>query len=272
MALQVIGALALIIVVGAPAAASWHGLTTFGTTDLHLGSWSALVPLSLDGAAFYAAWLALRAVLVGDSAVWPRMLTLVYAIASSAANMYAAPSTAAGVFYGGMSLSAVILWDTTLRSLRRGQLRDSGLVEGPAARYRPLRWMFAPTETFSAVKLAVLENVSDPRVAISMVRGEPVETASKLDEVDPVLSEMGVPIDLSEVSTEELIEREAIAIGSKADAVRAAFGALGTADVPAVVGWLAERGVEVDRTYVYSLKRKANEIPAKAQRSIGGQR
>lgn len=43
--------LLLLVVVGAPAAASWHGLTAAGAEALGLeGWWSALVPLVLDAA------------------------------------------------------------------------------------------------------------------------------------------------------------------------------------------------------------------------------
>ncbi|MGH8920171.1 MAG: DUF2637 domain-containing protein, partial [Actinomycetes bacterium] len=222
-----------------------------------------------DGAAAYAAWLALRAVLAGDSAVWPRVLTLVYALASAGFNVHAAPTAAAALFYGAMSLSAVVLWDTTLRALRRDQLRGMGVIEGPAARYRPLRWLFAPTETLEAVKVAVLENVADPRQALRMVRGEQVE-------LEPTPPDGGTPVATAAepgvVERADVIDYEPreLTVGSKADAVRVAFATVGPDDVQAVLAWLAQRGITVDRTYVYDLRRKWTPPPP--LRSVGGGR
>ena len=268
--LRIFGAVALVAVVGAPAAASWHGLVRFGRNELQLtDGWEYLVPISLDGAAAYAAWLALRAVLAGDSAVWPRLLTLVYAISSAAFNAHAAPTPAAALFYGAMSLSAVVLWDTTLRALRRDQLRTMGVIEGPAARYRPLRWLFAPTETLDAVKIAVLENVADPRQALRMVRGEQVG-------LEPPPPDGGTPVEGA--AAPEVVERadvidyepRELTVSSKADAVRVAFATVGPDDVQAVLAWLAQRGITVDRTYVYDLRRKWTPPPP--LRSVGGGR
>lgn len=269
-ALRAAGAVALAVVVGAPAAASWHGLVLFGQRELGLsGGWETLVPLSLDGAAFYAALLGLRAVLAGDSAVWPRLLTLVYAGSSAAFNAHAAPTPAAALFYGAMSLSAVVLWDTTLRALRRDQLRVLGVIERPAARYRPLRWVFAPTETLEAVKVAVLENVADPRQALRMVRGEQIELQGP-----PVPPDGGTPSEAKPepeiVQPADVIDYEPreLTVGSKADAVRIAFATVGPDDVQAVLAWLTQRGITVDRTYVYDLRRKWT--PPQPLRSVGG--
>jgi len=273
-ALRIAIVLALVAVVGAPAAASWHGLTGFGVRELGLsGGWEYLAPISLDGAALYAALLGLRAILAGDSAIWPRVLTCAYALSAASANVYAAPSDVAALFYGGMSLSAVVLWDTTLRALRRDQLRALGVIEGAAARYRPLRWMLAPTETGQAWRTAVLEGVANPRTALRMVRGEIVRPdpggtppdggGVPLTQVS--LMPAGPGRDVVSVAPAPL----ALTVGTKADAVRAAFDHLGRRDVPVALAWLAEQGVSVDRSYAYTV---SWEITTPRLHAVGGDR
>lgn len=292
-ALRIASAIALVAVVGAPAAASWHGLTAFAARELGLsGGWQYVVPISLDGAAMYAALLGLRAILTGDSAIWPRVLTCAYALAASSANIHAASNDAAALYYGGASLSAVILWDTTLRALRRDQLREIGAIEGAAARYRPLRWVLAPDETGRAWRTAVLENIANPRTAIRVERGEltladldqngqVIEAAELVDddETDPDDDGPGGPggephpVEVESRPIASVIPGpfsvpRALMVGTKAEAVRAAFDALGERNVPAALAWLAERNVTVDRSYAYTV----SWSPRRPIRAAGGER
>ena len=119
----------LVVVVGAPAAASFHGLTQAGVGALGLtGGWEVLVPLVLDAGAAYTAVLALRDVLAGDSALLNRTLTWLYALGGAALNAWwgQSLSTAAALYFAAATLSAVVLWDRTLRAMRRDQLRERG--------------------------------------------------------------------------------------------------------------------------------------------------
>ncbi len=299
-ALWVASALALVAVVGAPAAASWRGLTGFGVRELGLsGGWESLVPISLDGAALYAALLGLRAVLSGDSAIWPRVLTCAYACAAAGFNAHAASSEPAALFFGGASVSAVLLWDTTLRALRRDQLRELGAIQGVAARYRPLRWLLAPDETGRAWRTAVLEDIPDPRTALRVVRGQqplPVDrdddggqldaagavVRGELDRVRPddpdgpedpppgggggggAPLEYSAPVGVPHIGGPRPL---ALTVGTKADAVRRAFDHLGRRDVPAALAWLAEQGITVDRSYAYTVSWRPPLRPA-----AGGER
>lgn len=233
-----LGAVALLAVVGAPAAASWHGLVHFARAELQLaGGWEYIVPVSLDGAAIYSATLALRAVLRGDSAIGARVLTCMYALGAAAANAVAATGTSAALFFGGMSVSAVVLWDATLRMARRDQLRQLGVIEGPAARFRPLRWVLAPGETAAAWRVAVVEGICEPGAAVREVRGLPAPPALTAGGVDDLAGE--------------------VAGLSKADAVRAAVTELGTdAEPAAVVAWLQARGLVVAPSYVSDVARR----------------
>lgn len=225
--------LPLVIVVGAPAAASWHGLTDAGEHALGLhGSWSWLVPLVLDAAALYAALLALRATEAGDSAALDRMLVWAYAAGSAALNAWWADKAGglpAALFFAAASVSAVVLWDRTLRAIRRDVLRRMGAVATPAPRFRPARWLVAPGETRRAWCLAVVEGITDPAEAVRAVRHQP-----RADQT-PV---------------------RALAELSKADAVRAALQEVDDQTPHVVAAWLAARGIEVAPTYVADVKRR----------------
>jgi hypothetical protein len=135
--------------------------------------WAFLVPLTFDAAAFYAAALSLRAVLSADSALADRLLVWAYAVGSAALNVWHADRSggrAAALFYGVASLSAVVLWDRTLRALRRDALRDLGAVDPPAPRFRFARWAIKPRETWRAWSLAITEGVSLPAEALARAR------------------------------------------------------------------------------------------------------
>lgn len=179
--LKVFSVVALAVVVIAPAAASWHGLVAagrdlFGLTD----GWEYVVPLTLDGAALYSGTLAIRAVLHGDSAFGARALTALYAMAAAGFNGYHALHTPGGqipaaMFFAGASVSAVVLWDVTLRALRRDQLREMGVIEPPLPRWRLLRWLVAPISTGRAWRLAVIEQISDPSDALKLAAARKAE-------------------------------------------------------------------------------------------------
>lgn len=224
----------LVVVVGAPAAASWHGLTAAGREALGLpGAWAALVPLVLDAAAAYAAVLALRDVLAGDAAGTNRGLVWLYALASAALNAWHADRVGglpAASFYALASISAVILWDRTLRATRRDVLRQRGAVAPPTPRFRASRWLVAPRETGQAWRLAVVEGVSDPAEAVSRARA--LEAP---------------PRALPAAELEGL---------SKADAVRRAAVELDTWEAGPVCGWLRDRGVECAPSYVHDVARR----------------
>jgi hypothetical protein len=167
----------LVVVVGAPAAASWHGLTAAGEHALGLhGVQSWLVPLVLDAAAAYSAVLALRDTERGDAAGLDRLLVWAYVAGSAALNAWWADRTgglAAALFFAVASVSAAVLWDRTLRQVRRDVLRNQGAVSSPTPRFRLARWVVAPSETAAAWRHAVIEDVSNPTDAVRAVRGLP---------------------------------------------------------------------------------------------------
>lgn len=244
----------LVLVIGAPAAASWHGLTAAGEHALGLpGVWSALVPLVLDAAAAYAAVLALRDVLAGDAAAVNRALVWAYAIGSAALNAWHASIVGglpAALFYAAASISAVILWDRTLRAMRRDHLREQGAVSPPTPRFRLARWVVAPGETARAWRVAVIEGITDPAHAVQVARALSAGTTA-----GPALT-TGEPDELLSMT--------------KADAVRLAMHELAESWTPrTVVAWLDARGVQVAPTYVSDVARR-DERSSKAITTTDG--
>jgi hypothetical protein len=251
------GAFVLALVVVAPAAASWHGLTSWGRDHGAAGGWAYLVPLVVDGAAAYAAWLALVDVLRARSALVNRLLVWAYAAGSAALNAVhadAAGGAGSAVFFAGASASAALLWDRTLRHARWAQLDELGAIEPPLPRYRALRWALAPRETFGAWRLAVCEGTSRPGEALALYRAR----------------REGVPSPAPRLALSEPMPE--LAALPKSEALRAAWSALGVeapskADVRPALAWLAERGVEVNESYAYTRARQESERAVAARRA-----
>jgi Protein of unknown function (DUF2637) len=248
----------LAVLVAAPTAASWHNVVGWARDSLGLsGGWEYVPPLTLEGAAFYCALLGLRAVLAGESAIGPRLLVLLYAGGAAWVNVvYAAHTGGVGpaVYFGAASLSAVLLWDLTLRQWRRRQLREIGAVEPPLPRYRPLRWIVRPRETAEAWALAIGEGITDPTAALARARMRRAGIPAPAP-----LPELAAPL-------------PELASLSKADALRTAWAALGVevpeqSDAVRAVAWLLERGVTVNESYAYNVARKDAEAAAASRRA-----
>lgn len=269
-----IGTVVLALVVVAPAAASWHGLTSWGRDHGAAGVWAYLVPVVVDGAAAYAAWLALRDVLRGRSALVDRLLVWLYAVGSAALNAVHADAhggAGSAAFFAGAAMSAALLWDRTLRHARWDQLDELGVLEPPLPRFRLLRWTLAPRETFGAWRLAVREGVSRPAEALARYRGEQLQSApapratrrpSKPAAANRAASNAQLRNDASALPAAPAGE---LADMRKGEALVAAFAALGRVDVPAALAWLAERGVQMDRSSAYRVARRLQAETADAE-------
>lgn len=250
----------LAVVVGAPAAASFHGLTQAGTGALGLSDgWEILVPLVLDAGAAYTAVLALRDVLSGDSAVLNRALTWLYALGGAGLNAWWGQTlnTAAALYFAAATLSAVVLWDRTLRAMRRDQLRDRGAVQDPTPRFRPARWLVAPGETARAWRAAVLENVTDPATAVELARAEKARAEHNAEGTHRIQGRID-RTDTDPADQETAASLEGL---SKAEAIRHAFAELGingetNGSATAVANWLGRRGVKVQTSYVCDIARR----------------
>ncbi len=220
------------------AAMSWTGLVGFATATLHLHEgWQYMVPVSLDGASMAAAFLALRSVIRSDSAAGPRLMVAAFTAASAWFNYHHAQqafhNTNAAVFFAGMSIGALAMFDLILRQLRRHALRNIGAIENPLARFRILRWLRYPGETFAAWSAALRNGYTAPADALAYVwKGE--DARAEAQRV-AALSDLGSM--------------------TKAEAARAALTATGGKVMPAL-DWLAERGLVIDRSYAYDVARQ----------------
>jgi hypothetical protein len=231
---QRFGYVALAVVVGITAAMSWRGLVGFGTNVLHLSRpWCYGVPVSLDMAAMMCGALSLQAVADRDSAGGPRLLTFALILGSASANAYNAQRVgglAAALYFGSMSVLCGWLWDVVLRRVRRTVLRAIGAVERPLPRFRLVRWARYPRETYAAWSVAVKYGMTRPDEALAHVWQ--VAQVEQIEQVETL--------------------PEGIA---KADAVHMALTAT-KGDVPAALEWLSKRGMDVDRSYAYDVRRK----------------
>lgn len=252
----------LVAVVGAPAAASFHGLTQAGIGALGLrDGWELLVPLVLDAGAAYTAVLALRDVLSGDSAFLNRALTWLYAVGGAGLNAWWGQTlnTAAALYFGGATLSAVVLWDRTLRAMRRDQLRERGAVQDPTPHFRPARWLVAPGETAHAWRAAVLEGVSDPKVAVELARAKRTEQVDRGKQGE-LEGDRQPQLERGHGEAEHGENSSGLTHLSKAAAIRHAMRELGSdGDATSVAAWLESRGVKVQTSYVCDIARRDSE-------------
>ena len=236
----------LVVVVAIAAAMSWHGLVGFAERQLGMDApWSYGVPISLDVAAMLCGFLALRSIISHDSAAGPRLLTFLLVASSAAANYYQAKHlpgdedhTAAALYFGGMSILSWFLWDVVLRQIRRSMLKAIGATERPLPKFRLVRWIRYPRETFAAWSVSVRYGLTRPDEALERVW----ETYKEVE---------------AQQELKELEELERLPEGvTKRQAIELAFKALKDTNAPAAVEWCKERGVEVDRSYAYEVARK----------------
>lgn len=194
------------------------------------GTYVYVVPVALEGGTLASAALALWATLQGDASWRHRMWTAIFLGGAAAANyvgaLAAGRSEIAALYLAGFCIAALRMWHAILHRVRR----DAHAPESPL-RFPVLRWLMAPSETAKAFRVSVLDSLS-PADALSVVRGRTL----------PVVTTEQGTVDLSKLS--------------KAEAVRQAFAALGSYEATPAREWLAERGVKVDRSYVYTIANK----------------
>lgn len=256
---SVAGAVALAVVVLAPELVLWRALVPLGRDELELSDgWEFFPPLMFGAAGAACAVLALRAVLAGRAAVVERFLTFVYALAGAAlAGWYEAASqgrVAAAVVFAGAAVSSPLLWDRVLRHLAWTWLEAAGVIERPLPRFRPLRWVFDFRTTRDAWLLALREGISTPAEALAVLR-------ARRDGLPSPAPRAELPAPLPE-----------LAAMSKVDALRTAWAAAGvevpeSSHVRPALGWLAERGIQINESYAYGVQRRELERAATARRS-----
>lgn len=227
-----------------------RGQVDFGRHVLHLrGAWLVVPPVALEGGTLAAATLTLWAVLARDSASLLRLMTGLLLGATAYANYQGAKHahrpTLAADYLAGASITAYLMWHSILTRIRRAELRQAGAIEAPLPRFRLLRWIFAPSETYGAFTAAIRENLTRPDESLALIRGEPAYRP--LDGTDAPMP-----------------ARQLVALaaerGGKRRAVQYAAAALGSQEPKAIQKWLAARGIEVDLSYISrTLSRMADD-------------
>lgn len=167
-----------LLTVVALAASYGAALGQAGFAEMYLGMHGPerfVVFLIIEATAVALMMLANQTALAGDSAggLW----TLVWLVTAGAVTMqilhaYAIGQPEAAMVYATASVLTVVLWRAKTRRSLRDRLRAAGMIEDPLPRYRPVRWVLRPRETFRAWYLALGEGVSDPATAMDMARAD----------------------------------------------------------------------------------------------------
>jgi Protein of unknown function (DUF2637) len=167
-----------LLTIVALAASYGAALGQAGFAEMYLGMHGPerfVVFLIIEATAVALMLLANQTALAGDSAggLW----TLVWLVTAGAVTMqilhaYAIGQPEAAMVYATASVLTVVLWRAKTRRSLRDRLRAAGMIEDPLPRYRPVRWVLRPRETFRAWYLALGEGVSDPATAMDMARAD----------------------------------------------------------------------------------------------------
>ena len=159
-----------------PATLSYSHLIEYAHTalDLH-GGLQYLVPLALDEAAMYVMMLAFGDVDAGESAAANRTLVWAFVAGSAWFNWIQAPRgtghTGAPEFFALMSVAAGVLFERGLVAVRRDHDQATGKGRRPLPRFGVLRWLTAPVETASMMRLAITEpTITTEADALAAVR------------------------------------------------------------------------------------------------------
>lgn len=167
-----------LLTIVAVAASYGAALGQAGFAEIYLGMHGPeryVVFLIIEATAVALMLLANQTALAGDSAAG--LWALVWTVTGGAVTMQIIHAQAIGqpeaaMVYATASVLTVVLWRAKTRRSLRDRLRAAGMIEDPLPRYRPVRWLLRPRETFQAWYLALGEGVSDPATAMDMARAD----------------------------------------------------------------------------------------------------
>ncbi|GLY80543.1 DUF2637 domain-containing protein [Actinoallomurus iriomotensis] len=248
-------------VLAAIEAMALRGQVDFSRQVLHLnGYWLAIPPIALEGGTLAAATLTLWAVLAGDSAALSRLMTAICIAAAAYANyrgaQHAGRPTLAAEYLAGASVLAYLMWHTILTRIRHAELRTADAIEDPLPRFRLLRWLLAFNETRQAFTIAVRENLTRPRDALSRIREIPALPPAR----------QTPPTD--EPDTVDHLVALAAERGGKRLAIEKAAQIISSHEPTRVQQWLSKRGIDIDLSYVSrTLKDQPQAINGNGQHS-----
>lgn len=210
-----------------------------GLTDRYV----YVVPVALEGGTLVTALLALRATLTHDPSFMHRVWTWILLGAAAAANWAGALAAGrdhmAALYLAGFCVVALRMWHAFLHGIQRSELRTAGALESPLPRFRPLRWLVAPRETFKAWKIAVIADVTSPLEALALARRE-------IEAVTPEAPRaVAAAVDLASMT-------------KKAATIHASEQ-LGTFEIKPVREWLAKHNVPTDYSTTSKTLRELRE-------------
>jgi Protein of unknown function (DUF2637) len=231
----------LVGVQGVVQAESWKGLTGFAGLIHITGTATQGVPITLDGVSTIAALLALRAELADEASGRERGAMYLFTLASCAAN-YWHGSISGGIegalYFAGMSLAVMFVFDMLLRQIRRAVRRRAGRRARPMPQFGLMQWLRYPRTTFRAWSLSLAHGYDSPQQALDAARDE--------------------AIDLPELAIDDAVLQSLDA----SHRLAVAFGATGTADVKTALALLRSKGAPVDSSHAYKVR---NQILSGAQ-------
>lgn len=244
----------LVAIQGVVQGESWRGLTQFARLIHITGAATQGVPLTLDGVSTLSALLALRAELNDESSARERASMYAFTLSSCAANywggMHFGGQTEA-LYFGGMSLAVMIVFDILLRQIRVSIRRRKGRKGNHVPQFGLLNWVLYPALTFSALALAVKEGhetASGAIEAAKQARQARKDAAAEAEAAKQYADLPALAIDTATLTSMNAQARLAVA-----------FGALGKTDVPAAVAMLKQHGAPVDSSHAYKVRRELLE-------------
>jgi hypothetical protein len=202
-----------------------------------------LVAVTLESVAVYLAYHAHVAQLANDAALKLRLAAYWFGFVIGTMNYshYAAPHwrpTFAAVAFGLCSAASPWLWSVHSRRESRDALMAAGLIEPHAVRLGSTRWLWHPLRSAHVMWHATWAGVNEVDRALALADAASVP-----------------PIELDAAALSAMTARERLC---------AAFGAIGGLDVPAALAVLRERGVPVDQSTAYQIRKQIERARADA--------
>jgi hypothetical protein len=247
------------------AAESFGGLVGFAHLIGIHGLAALGVPVTLDGIAIIASLLALRAELARESSGLYRLTLFAFTAASAAANAWHGATVGdlgTALYYGGMSLAVTWLFTLALRQVRTTDRRNAGMVTAPLPHFSGWHWARYPGRTYTAWSLAIRNGHETAAAALHAAELAELAKAARAAERADAAELARAAKAAAELPVIDL-DGETLAGLSARDRLAVAFGALGKVDVPKALAMLAERGVPVDQSHAYQVRRAMIEGGAK---------
>jgi hypothetical protein len=224
-------------------AESWRGLTGFAHLVHITGIASQGVPITLDGVSTTAALLALKAELSDESSGRERGAMYLFTLASCAANFWhgrVSGGIEGALYFAGMSLAVMFVFDMLLRQIRLSVRRRAGRRPRKMPQFGPVQWARYPRLTWRAWSMALAdESLRTPQQAL--------DAARQHEELKWLAREVAELPALA-------IDTEVLAAMDASHRLAVAFGALGKADVQPALALLKSKGAPVDSSHAYKVR------------------